>query len=60
VCDCYGQRRLFEPYSGMAGGMAIVLVLSFGQEKDARSLYPILLTVMGREPRLGLGARACV
>jgi hypothetical protein len=44
----------------MAGGMAIVLVLSFGQEKDARSLYPILLTVMGREPRLGLGARACV
>jgi hypothetical protein len=29
-----------EPYSGMAGGMPLVLVVVFGQEKDARSLHP--------------------
>jgi hypothetical protein len=29
---------VFEPCSGMTGGMALVLVSSFGQEKDARSL----------------------
>jgi hypothetical protein len=29
-----------KPYSGMAGGMALVLVVIFGQEKDARSLHP--------------------
>jgi hypothetical protein len=27
-----------EPYSGMVGGMALVLVVVFGQENDARSL----------------------
>jgi hypothetical protein len=27
-----------EPGSGMAGGMDLVLVFVFGQEKDARSL----------------------
>ena len=27
-----------SPYCGMASGMALVLVVTFGQEKDARSL----------------------
>jgi uncharacterized protein (DUF111 family) len=30
---------VFEPCSGVAGRMALILVLSFGQEKDTRSLF---------------------